>query len=35
MQVLLPMDAHALYAGYGFVPFPEPAAFMARHAAGG
>ena len=35
MQVLLTMDAHALYARYGFVSFPEPHAFMARHAAGG
>lgn len=32
MQVLLTMDAHALYARYGFAPFPEPRAFMARHA---
>ena len=35
MQVLLTMDAHALYARYGFAPFPEPSAFMARHTADG
>jgi hypothetical protein len=35
MQVLLTMDAQTLYARYGFAPFPEPGAFMSRHAAGG
>jgi len=30
MQLLLTMDAHELYARYGFQPFPEPRAFMAR-----
>ena len=34
MQVLLTMDAHALYARYGFAPFPEPGAFMSRHPGG-
>ncbi len=34
MQVLLTMDAHALYARYGFAPFPEPNAFMSRHVTG-
>ena len=34
MQLLLTMDAHALYARYGFGPFPEPNAFMARHGRG-
>jgi len=34
MQVLLTMDAHTLYARYGFGPFPEPGAFMSRHAPG-
>ena len=33
MPVLLTLDAHALYARYGFAPFPEPQAFMSRHAA--
>jgi ribosomal protein S18 acetylase RimI-like enzyme len=35
MQVLLTMDAHTLYARYGFAPFPEPGAFMSRHVEGG
>ena len=34
MQVLLTMDAHALYERYGFELFPEPGAFMSRHAPG-
>jgi GNAT superfamily N-acetyltransferase len=34
MQVLLTMDAHSLYARYGFAPFTEPGAFMSRHASG-
>jgi Acetyltransferase (GNAT) domain len=34
MQVLLTMDAHGLYARHGFAPFPEPGAFMSRHAPG-
>ena len=34
MQVLLTLDAHALYARYGFAPFPEPHAFMSRPVAG-
>ena len=33
MRVLLTMDAHRLYALYGFAPFPEPGAFMSRHRA--
>ena len=33
MQVLLTMDAHRLYARYGFASFPEPRAFMSRHRA--
>lgn len=34
MQVLLTLDAHALYARSGFAAFPEPHAFMSRHAGG-
>jgi len=30
MQLLLTQDAHELYARYGFRPFPEPRAFLAR-----